>query len=118
MPPISSYYPSSDVLVKISDLRRYIDTMAASVLVGHEESKDEFAKATTVDQALKLKAWGFEEAQKNYKLVEATLFNVHILKCIPQGPFFDISGLTVCISFSRFSIRFNSFLLQIWLSIN
>jgi len=44
------------VLQKLSDLRRYIDTMAESVFIGHQESKEEFAKEVNVEKALKLKA--------------------------------------------------------------
>jgi hypothetical protein len=44
------------VLQKLSELRRYVDTMAESVFIGHQESKEEFAKEVNVDKALKLKA--------------------------------------------------------------
>lgn len=44
------------ILQKLSDLRRYIDTMAESVFVGHKESREEFAKEGNVEKALKLKA--------------------------------------------------------------
>ena len=36
------------VLQKLTELRMYVDTMADSVLVGHKESKDEFAKEVTL----------------------------------------------------------------------
>jgi hypothetical protein len=56
------------VLQKLSELRRYIDTMAESVLVGHQESKEEFAKEVNVEKALKLKADLQELTQVRAKL--------------------------------------------------
>lgn len=46
----------NSVLQKIIDIRRYVDTMAESVFIGHQESKEEFAKEVNVEKALQLKA--------------------------------------------------------------
>merc|ERR1719506_1622144 len=55
-------------LQKLSDLRRYVDTMAESVFIGHQESKEEFAKEVNVEKALKLKADLVELTQVRAKL--------------------------------------------------
>jgi hypothetical protein len=46
----------NSVLHKLSDLRKYIDTMAESVFIGHQESQQEYAKEEFVEKSLKLKA--------------------------------------------------------------
>merc|ERR1719183_2622154 len=56
------------VLQKLSELRRYVDTMAESVFIGHQESKEEFAKEVNVEKALKLKADLEELTQVRAKL--------------------------------------------------
>merc|ERR1719230_2434808 len=56
------------VLQKLSELRRYVDTMAESVFIGHQESKEEFAKEVNVEKALKLKADLVELTQVRAKL--------------------------------------------------
>merc|ERR1719424_1159449 len=56
------------ILQKLTDLRRYIDTMAESVLVGHQESNEAFAKSEDVDRDLNLKADITELTQIRAKL--------------------------------------------------
>merc|ERR1719424_1749573 len=56
------------ILQKLTDLRRYIDTMAESVLVGHQESNEAFAKSEDVDRDLNLKADLTELTQVRAKL--------------------------------------------------
>jgi chromosome segregation ATPase len=56
------------VLQKLSELRKYIDTMAESVFIGHQESQEEFAKTGEVEKYLKQKADLAELTQVRAKL--------------------------------------------------